>query len=116
MPRLIGRYAAFVRGLAGLAAVLVVAVLAQAACPPEGQSLASLQALNKLHVLNVHVLSFLHRSDRSFVAGRRLELPWFSGTVARLGRQFGIATPIHDTAFRVLSIHAQGRTAPGAAS
>jgi 2-dehydropantoate 2-reductase len=49
-------------------------------------------------------------------AGRRLELPWFSGTVARLGRQFGIATPIHDTAFRVLSIHAQGRTAPGAAS
>ena len=26
MPRLIGRYAAFVRGLAGLAAVLVVAV------------------------------------------------------------------------------------------
>lgn len=45
MPRLIGRHAAFVRGLAGLAAMLVVAVPARAACPPEGQSLASLQAL-----------------------------------------------------------------------
>lgn len=27
--------------------------------------------------------------------GRRLELPWLSGAVVRLGRQVGVATPIH---------------------
>jgi len=27
--------------------------------------------------------------------GRRLELPWLSGAVVRLGQQVGVATPIH---------------------
>jgi 2-dehydropantoate 2-reductase len=27
--------------------------------------------------------------------GRALELPWLSGAVVRLGREAGVATPIH---------------------
>jgi 2-dehydropantoate 2-reductase len=27
--------------------------------------------------------------------GRRLELPWLSGAVVRLGRAAGVATPVH---------------------
>lgn len=29
--------------------------------------------------------------------GARLELPWLSGTVVKLGRQFGVPTPVHAT-------------------
>ena len=43
-------------------------------------------------------------------AGRPLELPYFSGTLARLGRRHGIPTPIHDMALNVLSMHASGLT------
>jgi 2-dehydropantoate 2-reductase len=43
-------------------------------------------------------------------AGRRLELPWLSGAVMRLGAKAGIATPIHSLANALLSIHAQGST------
>ncbi|MET0445930.1 MAG: 2-dehydropantoate 2-reductase [Pseudorhodoplanes sp.] len=43
-------------------------------------------------------------------AGRRLELPWLSGAVVRLGDKAGIKTPIHSLATALLSIHAQGRT------
>ena len=41
-------------------------------------------------------------------AGRPLELPYFSGTLARLGRRHGIPTPIHDMALSVLGMHAGG--------
>lgn len=41
-------------------------------------------------------------------ADRPLELAYLSGTVARLGREAGVPTPIHDTAFRALAMHAQG--------
>jgi len=44
-------------------------------------------------------------------AGRRLELPYLSGTVVRLGRAAGIPTPIHDVAYRALTMHAAGRKA-----
>lgn len=43
-------------------------------------------------------------------AGRRLELPWLSGAVVRLGEKAGIATPIHSLANAMLSIHARGNT------
>lgn len=42
-------------------------------------------------------------------SGRRLELPYLSGTVVRLGRAAGILTPIHDTAYRVLAMHTGGK-------
>jgi 2-dehydropantoate 2-reductase len=40
--------------------------------------------------------------------GRRLELPWLSGAVARLGREAGVATPIHSFIATVLKPHIQG--------
>jgi 2-dehydropantoate 2-reductase len=42
-------------------------------------------------------------------AGRRLEVAWLSGTIARLGRERGIATPIHALIATALKLHAGGR-------
>ncbi|MDA0261598.1 MAG: 2-dehydropantoate 2-reductase [Proteobacteria bacterium] len=42
-------------------------------------------------------------------AGRKLELSWLSGSVCRLGRAHGIATPVHDTLYAVLKPHEHGR-------
>jgi 2-dehydropantoate 2-reductase len=42
-------------------------------------------------------------------AGRRLELPWLSGAVARLGKAAGVPTPLHTMACRVLGMHVNGR-------
>jgi len=41
--------------------------------------------------------------------GRRLALPWLSGAVARLGREVGVATPIHTFINAVLKPHVNGR-------
>jgi 2-dehydropantoate 2-reductase len=40
--------------------------------------------------------------------GRRLELPWLSGAVLRLGRELGVETPIHRFITTVLGPHANG--------
>ena len=46
--------------------------------------------------------------------GRRLELPWLSGAVARLGPQFDVDTPVNDIITRALAIYANGAgAAPG---
>lgn len=42
-------------------------------------------------------------------AGRRLELEGISGTIVRLGRKHGIATPVHDVAYACLKPFAEGR-------
>jgi len=42
-------------------------------------------------------------------AGRRLELEYLSGSVVKLGRQVGQATPVHWTAHQALARHAHGR-------
>lgn len=42
-------------------------------------------------------------------AGRRLELEGISGTVVRLGRKHGLATPVHDVAYACLKPFADGR-------
>ena len=42
--------------------------------------------------------------------GRRLELPWLSGAVARLGREAGVPTPIHTFINAVLKPHVDGRS------
>ena len=49
--------------------------------------------------------SMLHDLDR----GSRLELPWLSGTVVRMGEQLGVATPIHRRIRDALAPHAEGR-------
>jgi 2-dehydropantoate 2-reductase len=41
--------------------------------------------------------------------GRRLELAWLSGTIARMGRDLGVATPVHALIATALKLHAQGR-------
>jgi 2-dehydropantoate 2-reductase len=41
--------------------------------------------------------------------GRRLELPWLSGAVARIGREVGVPTPIHSFITAVLKPHLNGR-------
>lgn len=48
--------------------------------------------------------------------GRRLELPWLSGTVARLGRELGVATPVHEFITTVLAPHVQGGSARSSSS
>ena len=40
---------------------------------------------------------------------RRLELPWLSGTIARLGGELGVATPTHASITAALKLHADGR-------
>jgi 2-dehydropantoate 2-reductase len=41
-------------------------------------------------------------------AGRRLELPWLSGAVVRIGREVGVATPIHGFIAAVLKPFVNG--------
>ena len=42
--------------------------------------------------------------------GNRLELPWLTGAVARLGRELGVPTPVNDTVYAILKLHAEGRS------
>jgi 2-dehydropantoate 2-reductase len=41
--------------------------------------------------------------------GRRIELPWLSGAVVRLGREVGVPTPIHAFISTVLKPYVDGR-------
>jgi 2-dehydropantoate 2-reductase len=41
-------------------------------------------------------------------AGNRLELPWLSGAVVRLGRAHGVPTPVHATIYAALKPYAEG--------
>jgi 2-dehydropantoate 2-reductase len=43
--------------------------------------------------------------------GKRLELPWLSGAVVRIGREHGVDTPIHRFIATVLHPHVAGRAA-----
>jgi 2-dehydropantoate 2-reductase len=45
--------------------------------------------------------------------GRRLELPWLSGTMARLGKEVGVPTPIHQFIATILAPHVNGTPAIG---
>ena len=43
--------------------------------------------------------------------GKRLELPWLSGTVAKLGKELGIPTPANHFVYAALKLYANGRPA-----
>jgi 2-dehydropantoate 2-reductase len=45
--------------------------------------------------------------------GARLELPWLSGTVAKLGSSLGVPTPVHQVIYRALKPYAAGRNGGG---
>jgi 2-dehydropantoate 2-reductase len=55
--------------------------------------------------------SMLHDLER----GRRLELPWLSGAVVRLGDEVGVPTPTHRFIATVLKPHVNGHDADDAA-
>jgi len=42
--------------------------------------------------------------------GKRLELPWLSGAIVRMGREQGVPTPIHGFISAALKLHADGRS------
>lgn len=42
-------------------------------------------------------------------AGRRMELPWLSGEVVRLGAKHGIPTPVHASVLGALKFYAEGK-------
>jgi len=44
--------------------------------------------------------------------GRRLELPWLSGAVSRMGEAFGVATPVNRFIAIALKLHANPRQTP----
>jgi 2-dehydropantoate 2-reductase len=44
--------------------------------------------------------------------GARLELPWLSGAVVRLGEQHGVATPVHRTVVAALKSYAEPAADP----
>ena len=58
------------------------------------------------------VTSLPHQAKASMLEdlerGRRLELPWLSGAVVRLGKEAGVPTPIHAFIATVLKPHAGG--------
>lgn len=41
--------------------------------------------------------------------GNRLELPWLTGAVVRLGKELGLPTPVSEVVYAVLKLHAEGR-------
>ena len=43
-------------------------------------------------------------------SGRRLELDWLSGAVARFGDELGVPTPIHQSIYSALERDAGGRS------
>jgi 2-dehydropantoate 2-reductase len=42
--------------------------------------------------------------------GRRLELNWLSGAVARFGDELGVPTPTHHAIYGALKLAAEGRS------
>ena len=42
-------------------------------------------------------------------SGRRLELPWLSGAIVRMGQELGVPTPTHAFITTALKLHADGR-------
>jgi 2-dehydropantoate 2-reductase len=40
--------------------------------------------------------------------GNRLELDWLAGQVCRLGKKFGVPTPVNDTVYAALKLHRMG--------
>ena len=42
--------------------------------------------------------------------GNRLELPWLSGAVVKLGEELGVATPVHKFIYNVLKLHSNGKS------
>ncbi len=42
--------------------------------------------------------------------GRRIELDWLSGAVARFGDDLGVPTPVHHVIYAALKLYANGKS------
>jgi 2-dehydropantoate 2-reductase len=93
---------------AGLAEALAVA-RAKGIALPEDFAERALARTDKLPAAMKS--SLLHDLEN----GRRLELPWLSGAIVRMGRELGVATPTHAFVTTALKLHADGDAARCAA-
>ena len=105
------------RAAPGARALLVDAmreVIAVAAA--EGVELAGDLVERNLELLDSLPEDATSSMHADLMSGRRLEVEWLSGAVARKGRERGVPTPIHRTAHECLLPHAGGarRVASGA--
>jgi len=81
----------------------VIAVAAAEGVVLEGELVE--RSLELLDSLPAEGTSSMHAD---LMSGRRLEVEWLSGAVARRGRARGVPTPIHGTAYACLLPHAGG--------
>jgi 2-dehydropantoate 2-reductase len=88
--------------LAGLAEALAVARAKGIALPDDFVA----QTLARTDQLPYEMKSSLLNDLES---GRRLELPWLSGAIARMGEEQGVPTPTHAFITTALKLHADGR-------
>jgi 2-dehydropantoate 2-reductase len=86
----------------GLAEALAVAHAAGAGLPEDLVD----QILERIDRLPYEMKSSMLQD---LEGGRRLELAWLSGTLARMGRDLGIATPVHASIAAALKLHAEGQ-------
>ncbi len=72
--------------------------------PPDAieHSLTTLRSMPDHHMTSM---------GNDLLRGNRLELPWFAGKVAELGRRHGIPTPVNDFVYAALKLHAHGAAA-----
>lgn len=75
----------------------------------EGVVLAPDAGAAALHILQAFPPDVVASMRQDLDAGRRLELEGISGTIVRLGRKHGVATPVHDVAYACLKPFAGGR-------
>jgi 2-dehydropantoate 2-reductase len=75
---------------------------AKGICLPDDFVERTLERCDRLpHEMKSSMLQDLER-------GRRLELPWLSGAIVRLGRELGVPTPTHAFITTALKLHADG--------
>ena len=43
--------------------------------------------------------------------GNKIEVPWLSGMVSKLGKELGVPTPANQFVYAALKLHANGRPA-----
>jgi len=87
---------------AGLAEALAVARAKGIALPDDFVA----QTLARTDQLPFEMKSSLLNDLES---GRRLELPWLSGAIVRMGQEHGVPTPVHAFITTALKLHADGR-------
>lgn len=74
----------------------------------EGVALAPDAEARTMAVLDAMPGHHMTSMGNDLLRGNRLELPWFAGKVAELGRRHGIPTPVNAFVYTALKLHADG--------